>query len=532
MNKNILAFGICFLLLCSVFIPIGLGYDVKSTSIDRLTINYNPSFENPPNEIWNKTYGGKRFEEGKFLQQTRDDGYIIVGVTMSYGAGDRDIWLIKTDINGNELWNKSFGGPYEDLGFCVRETSDGGFIITGKYDTKEDWYEPWSVWLIKTDENGNLVWENKFRRDNAHAIGNSVIEVDDGYVVLGEFSHHGIPGKDDIWLIKTDFDGNEQWNKFIGSSKKNDYPHAVIQTRDGDFVIVGATRFYLTEPKVLLIKTDFYGNIKWRKELDGIEGYDIKECNDGGYIISCWDQVSLLKTDKNGNIQWIKNYGFLGYDKGLSVDLTLDGGFILSGVTAILDYGDADMLIIKTNENGVKEWEKIMGETGRTETGFSIIQSSDGNYVITGENEEVNTFDTWLVKVAPFENPRPNKPNKPIGITHGSPNIVYNYTTNSSGDPDGELVWYTWAYEGLGINYNRIGPYFNDEWCEVELFFPFFGSYKVIVKTIDIYGGESDWSEPLKIRITIPRNKVTLDSVWLRFFDMFPILERILNCIL
>jgi hypothetical protein len=123
------------------------------------------------NMAWNKTFGGSRLDYGLSVQQTSDRGYIMAGYTYSYGAGRSDVWLIKTDSLGNMAWNETFGGSGEDMGYSVQQTSDGGYVVAGythSYGAGES-----DAWLIKTDSSGNVAWNQTF--------GDS--EVDRGYSV-------------------------------------------------------------------------------------------------------------------------------------------------------------------------------------------------------------------------------------------------------------------------------------------------------------------------------------------------------------
>jgi len=108
------------------------------------------------NEIWNKTYGGENGDGGFCIQQTRDNGYIIVGDTLSYGAGWADVWIIKTDQNGDELWNKTYAFFENDVGWFIRQTNDGGYIITGFTGESTDIYG--DIFLLKTNEFGEKIW--------------------------------------------------------------------------------------------------------------------------------------------------------------------------------------------------------------------------------------------------------------------------------------------------------------------------------------------------------------------------------------
>jgi len=300
----------------------------------------------PAVSAFNSTFGGSQSDEGNSVQQTSDGGFIIAGYTESYGNGNSDVWLIKTDQSGVKEWDYTFGGSNSDEGNSVQQTSDGGFIIAGNNGS--------DAWLIKTNSSGVEEWDNTFSGSYS-AVGNSVQQTSDGGFI--------ITGKDgpDVWLIKTYSSGVEEWNDIFGGDKY-DEGNSVQQTVDGGYIITGSIRSYR------------YGN----------------------------SDVWLIKTDQTGVKEWDYTFGGSQSDEGNSVQQTSDGGFIIAGYTRSYGNGYSDVWLIKTNSSGVEEWNHIFGG-GLWDYGYSVQQTSDGGFIITGYTESYRD-DVWLIKTDPLGN--------------------------------------------------------------------------------------------------------------------------------
>jgi len=358
-----------------------------------------------PDTLWTQTYGGSDREIAGDIQQTADGGYIITGSTMSFGAGQYDVYLIKTDVSGLEQWSRTFGGNEYEMGRSVQITADGGYIIAGYTDSFGA--GGWDVYLIKTDNTGIELWSKTY----GDIYGDEALSVrqttDGGYIIAGRTWNFGAGGAD-FYLIKTDASGTEQWSQTYGGPN-NDKCNSVELTSDGGYILAGYTYSDEGYPDFYLIKTDSSGTEEWSKSF-GHYYYNIgkvaRQTSDGGYIFVGTSSdfytgildVQLNKYDSMGEEQWSEIYGGSSSGEGgEDVQQTIDGGYIIVGNR--LSGNNREAYLIKTDGSGTEQWSQIYGGNYE-EYGKSIQHTLDGGYIILGGTESFSAgyFDVWLIK--------------------------------------------------------------------------------------------------------------------------------------
>jgi hypothetical protein len=209
------------------------------------------------NILWTRTYGGSMGDYARSVQQTTDGGYIVAATTRSYGAGGNDVYLIKTDSTGDTLWTRTYGGSSCDYARSVQQTTDGGYIVAGQ--TESFGAGDYDVFLIKTDSTGGTLWSRTYGGSGVDE-GRSVEQTTDGgYVVTGWTESFGISYLD-VCVIKTDSLGNTLWSRTYGGSS-DDYAYSVQQTTDGGYMVAGWTESYGGGNRdMMLTKLDSLGN--------------------------------------------------------------------------------------------------------------------------------------------------------------------------------------------------------------------------------------------------------------------------------
>ena len=413
--------------------------------------------ESPLESEWDRTFGGASPDYAYSMQLTQDGGYIVVGCTLSYGAGSSDVWLVKTDSSGNKQWDKTFGGSEGDCGYSVQQTLDGGYIIAGS--TSSYGAGGVDVWLVKTDSSGNKQWDKTFggtHWDHGYSVRQTL---DGGFIIGGDTDlYEGDVA--DFWLIKTDASGNKQWDKVFGGHGY-DFSRSVQQTADGGYVIAGITGTYGAGfDDAWLIKTDSLGNKQWDRTFGGASydrAYSVQQTQDGGYVIAGHTSSYgtgvcdfwLIKTDYSGNKQWDKTFGGSDNDYGHSVQQTTDGGYVIAGITYSYGAGGTDVWLVKTDSSGNKQGDETFGGSD-IDRGFSVQQTADGGYVIVGDTRSygAGAEDFWIIKTMPGSVPPAVATNAATNLSKTSATLNGNLT--SLGTASSANVSFEW---GLTTSY-------------------------------------------------------------------------------
>jgi len=398
MNKYVkIGLSIVFTIFIAIIIIFIISLDEKKA------INH----ETEKKEEWEVTLGGNKDEAGWYVLSIKEGGCLVTGYTVSYGSGESDIWIVKFDENGNEIWNKTFGGAGAERGKAIQNTPDG-YVVVGTTNSYGNGYD--DIWIIKLDTNGNEIWNKTFGGPD-NDTGRSITLNDDMYVILGETWSYG-SGKSDFWLIKTDSQGNEIWNKTYGGSEE-DQGRSMVYTDDG-YVLSGGTKSYGNEDEDMwILKVDEEGNELWNNTFGETER--IEYCNqiiqveNGSFVLvghslsknySSLDSM-VVKANNQGQLEWIKNIQE-NVDTGLSSIALTDEGYLGIGYIGSFINGQQDVLLVKIDFSGNIVFKKSIGKKNYTDAGIWTSGNKD-NYFIAGYRENIvdgeNNLDLLMLKV-------------------------------------------------------------------------------------------------------------------------------------
>ena len=310
---------------------------------------------------WVNTLGGIGSQIATEIIECSTGGFAVVGYELIDGEAPNAI-LIRTNALGDQIWSHSYGGVGLDHGSSVIESNAGGFVIVGV--TTSYGLNGTNCWLLHTDETGTVLW-NQTYGGHDDDVGYSLFEAQSsgGFVIAGTTKSFG-GGNSDAWLIRTNAQGDLQWHQTIGGYR-NEFGQKVIRNRNGGFTLIGTTDSTPTQILGTFVINFFAnGTRNWEATFyEGLEnrGYSIFECRDGSFAITGitydWDNwggftnVWLSRLDAAGNPQWTKSYGGYSNDIGRSIIQAENGDFIVAGNTQSYASGGSDVWILRVPDS-------------------------------------------------------------------------------------------------------------------------------------------------------------------------------------
>ncbi|MCK4427948.1 MAG: hypothetical protein KAW16_05655 [candidate division Zixibacteria bacterium] len=397
------------------FVTTGITVSGGETEIDKVDIGKRGEFLHQAQVEWDRLFdkwGGSDW--GFSVQQTDDGGYFVAA--RAYNPSDEKYyaWSIKTDENGQNGWNRTYGGETNECWIEGWQTNDGGYIVVSTKYTgllkRED------VWLLKLNSSGYLEWERTYHH-GGRETGMSVMQTNDnGYIITGTKMTLASAS---CLLIKTNSSGIEEWHKTLNYGLFS-MGQSVRQTSDGRYIVVANYVPSLEDPSlnIVLFKTLSNGNEQWHKTFGGAGqdiAFKVRQTSNGGYIIvgatdsygSGQLDVWLLRAHSDGDSLWAKTFGGPNNDLGNSIHQTdddcdglKDDGYILTGFKTPDGSSYGDLWLIKTFPNGDMDWDTTLGGTAG-DVGQSVWQTSDWGYIATGYTGSYSSSeDVWLIKLS------------------------------------------------------------------------------------------------------------------------------------
>lgn len=360
--------------------------------------------------IWQRTYGTTGREEAGYMIAVSSGGFLMCGNTDPGTGTNRDAWLLRVDANGNQLWNQSYPRDAPEWLKDVVECSDGGFAATGTapdiLGINDD------VLVLRTDANGNQLWNSTFGGPNPE-VGWAIIEVSGGGFAVISYTDQNSAGLEDMWLIRLDANGNHLWNHTYGGAA-DDAGFDLTET-SGGFALFGRTEsFGAGGSDMWLVHVDASGNHLWNQTYGGTDdewGLGFRELANGDFGL-CGDTLSFgpnagvatnawfLRITATGTPLWNHSYG------GTAIDWVIDfnelsDGFVLCGASRSFGAGGADGYIIRTDANGNLQWNETYGGA-EDDMYFAVVALSTGGFMVYGDtlSSGAGLDDFWLLNIS------------------------------------------------------------------------------------------------------------------------------------
>lgn len=358
----------------------------------------------PPDILWSKTFGGKNDDKLYWLELTKDKGLVMAGETNSSGMGDYDAWLIKTNSIGDTMWTRTYGGVGRDWAESVLELSDGGYIFAG--GSKSLTKDSTDIYIVRTDKEGDTLWTRKYGDIGDQWAEEIRFTADGNFIIPGRTTSIGRNNEYDCIVIKIDLNGKLLWQKTYGRNGSNEAAKS-IQSLNSGFVIAGYT-WLKNKGDVWLIRTDENGDTLWTRTYGG-DRFEMPSCiektRDSGFVMvgkthsygAKHGNILLMRTDFRGDTIWTRNFENNKYHVGTHVKQTIDDGFIIVGATVSVK-GKINGWLVKTSAEGNIIWTKNFGGNSNDFLFSCVREFPNGDLIIIGYIG-LEKSDGWVIKL-------------------------------------------------------------------------------------------------------------------------------------
>lgn len=346
---------------------------------------------------WAKSYGDAGDENGYAIRQLSDGGYLVGGYTSSFGAGDYDFFLLRTDGVGNVLLQKSLGGASADTALSLAETADGGFVVSG--DSISFGAADYDLLVIKYNADGSIAWQE--RLDDGSQLDDTAAVIEPlaagGYVVAGTTTTP-LAADLDIWVVTLDDAGAIVLQNSYGVAANDEQVASVRPTSDGGFIVAGTSDVIAAPgtPEIIVLKLNADLSIAWQNSYDFAGRSDratsIEELAGGGFVLAGTTETGagdldmwVLRLNAGGDVAWQRSYGRPLFDDSLnSIHQIASGGFIIGGDSVNQASSEGDIWLVRLDAAGAVVGQKLYGATGRDEIAYSLEGNADGSFVVVG----------------------------------------------------------------------------------------------------------------------------------------------------
>jgi hypothetical protein len=353
--------------------------------------------------LWEKTYGGPGDDRAFSIAPADNNGFLIVGSSRSFNMNDTAAWAVRIDSSGNMVWNKTYLEDHGSEFRNVQKTTDGFLLVGNTFlsSGNED------AWILKMDDQGNALWNKTIGGDRFNKVF-SAATAPDGFVLAG-LTNSSKSGNSCAWLLKTDTEGNLLWNKTYEEMQDSAF-RTILVTTTGDYVIAGyGDSTGNGNYDSLLTKTDYNGTVIWNETFGGLESnkaYALAGATNGYIIVGethsnqeADADAFVTKTDLEGRLVWNETYGGADFDVANAITPTGNGEYLVVGFTFSYGNGQRDFWFFEIDDSGNLVWSRTCGREGFEEA-YAAVKIGDDEFVIGGwtNSSGKGSYDFYVIR--------------------------------------------------------------------------------------------------------------------------------------